>query len=106
MIPTIMNKHHFNEKELIAFKNVVKAIKQAKKLGISFYGLQNNLVGYNKFSANYIDRNSDTALLSSSAHNGIIPYESASVLTDSGADDYYHFNQKDDNPEKRWPDLD
>lgn len=76
-----------------AFNKVIKAIKDAKKKGLVFYGKQNNLVAYTKQAETYIETDIDGCWF---GKGKVIDYLSANVLSDSGADDYALYRTTED----------
>jgi len=91
------NRFKPNKKEKAAFERVIKAIKAAKKLGLAFYGKQGALVAYTKYADDYADKFNYDKICANG--NKSIPYQSANVLNDSGADDYACFYKPEDNPD-------
>lgn len=94
------NKFIPTAKEELAFKKVIKAINEAKKLGLRFYGQQHMLTAFNAHAEKYMS-NFSVENLMSKCGNGRIPNLSANVLSDSGADDEIYFNTSADNPENQ-----
>lgn len=90
-----MSKHVANEKQVASFKAIVKAIKAANKIGLVFYAKSDNLVAYTKEADHYIENEHgfDTCLR---GKGGQIPKLTASILADSGADDYPSYVTKED----------
>jgi hypothetical protein len=86
------------KKQADAFSQVVKSIERLHKTGMVLFGKQFDLVAMTKDTAIY---ESDNDLLSRDGRgrNGL-EYLSASVLWDSGADDYTHYKSNDDDPYK------
>lgn len=82
-----------------AFAQVVKYIERAKEKGLCFFGKQNRLVAYDKQTADY---ENEHGLLDRGNCNGDndLEYLSASVLMDSGADDYARYLKNSDDPYK------
>lgn len=73
-----------------AFNKVIKAIKEAKKTGIVFYAKSNDLCVYqNKAMKHAVPLH----LTGRFDYKNPIPYESATVLADSGADDTEYFEK-------------
>lgn len=84
-----MGKHLANKRQQKAFEKVVKAMENAKKLGLVFYAKQWTLVAYTKDADNYAEQNCPLHKLSYVENCGVIPYLDAyGLLSDSGADDY------------------
>jgi hypothetical protein len=80
-----MKVHTATKAQKKAFDSVVKAINRAKSLGLAFYGKQDSLVAYTNQADDYVNEIGFDRSLRGVAQ---IPYISAIVLTDSGADDY------------------
>jgi hypothetical protein len=79
-----------NEKQEKAFDKVSKAIKDAKKAGLIFYGKCGQLVAYTKQADEYVEKNG--FLNCFGTMQGQIPNISmAGLIKDSGADDYPQF---------------
>ncbi len=89
--------HIPNKKQELAFKEVIKAIKAAQKLGLRFYGKQYELVAYTKEANDYAESFDFQELLRGC--NSTIPYLSSSILQDSGADDYAQYKSQLDEDE-------
>lgn len=83
-------KHTPNKAQEKAFERVEKAINAAQKAGLVFYGKQWELVAYTKKANNYIR---ESGVYDSAR---IIPYLSAMVLEDSGADDSISYRTDED----------
>jgi len=84
-----------NQKQIDAFKKVEKSIKDAKKLGLVFYGKSGNLVAYTKQADNYVDEKGFLNCFGTLCSQ--IPCISISgLIKDSGADDYPQFITKSD----------
>jgi len=76
-----------NKEQILAFKKVEKAIKDAQKKGLVFYGKSGNLVAYTKQADNYNNEVDFSRTLGTGF--GQIPNISKSgLIVDSGADDY------------------
>ena len=82
-----------NKKQQEAFNKVIKAIENAQKLGLVFYGKQENLVAYTKQAHNYIEEDFSSSLY---GDGNQIEHLSKNVLFDSGADDYGRYRMKED----------
>ena len=79
-----------NEKQEKAFEKVAKAIKDAQKTGLVFYGKSGQLVAYTKQADEYVESNG--FLNCFGTKQGQIPNISKSeLIKDSGADDYPQF---------------
>jgi len=61
-------------------------MKSAKKLGLCFYGLQDNLFAYTKEATRYINTNGYDKCINAS-NTSSIHHLSETILCDSGADD-------------------
>lgn len=73
-----------------AFYKVEKAIKNAKKLGLVFYGKQDSLVAYTEKANNYIEKEGFFECLT--GRGSQIDHVSAlGLINDSGADDYARY---------------
>jgi hypothetical protein len=84
-----------NQKQKEAFKKVEKAIKDAKKSGLVFYGKSACLVAYTKQADKYIDENGFENCFGNMCSQ--IPCISENgLINDSGADDYPQFMTKSD----------
>jgi hypothetical protein len=82
-------------KQQQAFKRVERAIKDAKKEGLIFYGKSQSLVAYTKEADDYIRTNGFEKCFGTNA--GQIPCISKlDLINDSGADDYPQFLTKSD----------
>lgn len=86
------------KKQADAFSQVIKAIEKMHKTGLVLFGKQFDLVAMTKDTAIY---ESDNDLLCKRG-NGSNDLEilSASVLWDSGADDYCQYKEDTDDPYK------
>jgi len=73
-----------------AFGKVVKAIKDAKKTGIAFYAKSNELCA---FQSKAMEHAAPLHSIGRFDYANPIPYESATVLADSGADDTEYFDK-------------
>lgn len=81
-----------------AFSQVIKAIEKMHKTGLVLFGKQFDLVAMTKDTAIY---ESDNDLLSKRGDgDNDLEVLSASVLWDSGADDYSHYKTNEDDPYK------
>lgn len=78
--------HIPNIEQIKAFKQLVNSFKKCKKLGLVIYAKQYDLVAYTKEADEYAEEFGFEKALT--GDGGVIPYISAKVLTDSGADDY------------------
>lgn len=87
-------KHKPNKKQKEAFNDVIKAINNAKKLGLVFYGKQECLIAYSKAADDYINKFDFSKTLSTGLK--VVPYLCSNVLSDSGADDYSCYFTKED----------
>lgn len=90
-----MGKHTPTPAQEKAFKDVVKAFKKAKKLGLVFYGKSGSLVAYNSNADDYLEE----VDFNESLGTGFQEVEHLSVLgciTDSGADDYGSYRTYED----------
>ena len=76
-----------------AYKDVIKAIKKAKKLGLVFYGKSGALVAYTKQADDYIENNFRESLR---GRGGQVDNLHENILADSGADDYGSYLTKED----------
>lgn len=81
-----MGKHEPTKAQEKAFKDVISAIKKAKKAGLVFYAKQWNLVAYRKEADDYLESFNFSEVLS--GKGSVVEYLSDNVLSDSGADDY------------------
>lgn len=88
-----MSKHIPTKAQEIAFKKVVKAIKELRKLGLAVYAKQCNLVAYTKAADQYAQEFSP---LHKMGKYGAIPCLSEPCFTDSGADDYATYISTED----------
>lgn len=73
-----------------AFNKVVKAIKDANKVGISFYAKSDTLCAYQEKA---MEHAAPLHSIGRIDYTNPIPHESASVLADSGADDTEYFEK-------------
>ena len=89
-----MGKHSPNEKQIKAFNDVVAAIKKAKTTGLVFYGKCSTLVAYTKKADDYIHE----VEFGLGIGTGFRQVEclGATVLKDSGADDYGSYRSEND----------
>jgi len=81
-----MGKFTPTEKQEQAFKDVVKAFKKAKRLGLVFYGKSDSLVAYKKNADEYIESNFEASLRGGG--NQVQKLQARGCLNDCGADDY------------------
>ncbi|MBC7750068.1 MAG: hypothetical protein H7Z76_16105 [Methylotenera sp.] len=77
-----------------AFKKVEKAIKEAKKKGLVFYGKSGSLVAYTKQADKYIEEDFKSSL--SGQGNQVECISKTGLINDSGADDYGSYRTKSD----------
>lgn len=84
-----------NEKQEKAFDAVVKAMKEAKKIGLVFYGKGDTLVAYTKVADDYVNKH-DTWELIGNKNEQLPCLSCLKVLSDSGADDYPCFANEED----------
>lgn len=89
------NKFKANSTQKKAFDRVVKAIESAKNKGLRFYGMQWDLAAYTDYAEKYI---SDNGYVCGGSKTQI-PFLSATILSDSGADDCAKFIKEEHNPE-------
>lgn len=89
-----INRGFFTEEQQKAYKTVIRAIDKAVKTGLSFHGEQFRLVAY---KAEH-DRSTISAptggCMNTETTNVLLPSMSASVLSDSGADDAMAFTKE------------
>ena len=78
--------HIPNTEQIKAFKQLVKSFEKCKKLGLVIYAKQYHLAVYTKEADDYAEKTNKSLLCI--GDYGTIPYLSAKVLADSGADDY------------------
>lgn len=84
-----------NEEQIKAYKKVKKAIKEAQKKGLIFYGKSDSLVAYTKQADDYINNVGIEKSLATGFSQ--IPCISESgLIADSGADDFNCFISKAD----------
>lgn len=88
-------KHTANKKQEEAFEALKKAFSKCKKNGLVIYAKCGNIVAYTKQADNYVENEHGFETCLSSC-NGSIPYLSANVLADSGADDYPNYVSEED----------
>lgn len=86
------------KKQAEAYSQVIKAIEKAHKTGLVFFGKQFDLVAYTKEAAQY--ESQYQLLLKRGNGKNDIEYLSASVLYDSGADDFSRYLEDADDPYK------
>lgn len=81
-----MKRQGFTEEQKKLCKQIANLLKKGNKMGLSFYGLQTELTAY----LNSDLEMADLSLMGND--NGVeLPYLDAGHLADSGADDYYLF---------------
>jgi hypothetical protein len=76
-----------NEEQIIAYKKVKKAIKEAQKKGLVFYGKSGSLVAYTKEADKYNDE-VDFSQTLGTGFSQIDCISEKGLIVDSGADDY------------------
>lgn len=89
-------KHTPTKKQEKAFQDVIKAINKAKSLGLHFYGKQWDLVAYTDQANEYLHQKDFMKYFGSRASSHFVPWMSAMVLDDSGADDFQYYLTDED----------
>lgn len=87
-----------NKIQEAAFKKVVKAMQEAKKAGLVFYGKSDVLVAYTRQAEDYVNQHGFSKLLGRGTRQ-IPNLLGRNVLHDSGADDYPCYATKKDEQE-------
>lgn len=77
-----------------AFKSAINALKKCKKLGLVIYAKQYDLVAYTKEADDYAEEFGFEKALTGEGSQ--MPCLSATILADSGADDYPVYRTKED----------
>lgn len=81
-----IDKHELTDKQIAACKDIEKAFKKARKLGLTFLAKQDAICAYRSKSLEH------AVSLHQYSHGEAIPYYSLNgCITDSGADDEEHF---------------
>jgi hypothetical protein len=81
-----IDKHELTDKQIAACKDVEKAFKKARKLGLSFLAKQDSIHAYRSKSLEH------AVPLHEHSYGEAIPYYSLNgCIIDSGADDEEHF---------------
>jgi len=96
LIKDSKNKYIPSQVQVKAFENVIKAIRDANKKGLVFYGKQENLVAYTKEADRYANQFDFGNLLRGRGCE--IHFLNESILIDSGADDYGRYMSIEDEP--------
>lgn len=84
-----------NKEQILAYKKVFKAIKEAQKKGLVFYGKSGNLVAYTKQADKY-NNEVDFSETLGTGFSQIDCISESGLITDSGADDYPCYRSQSD----------
>lgn len=88
-------KHTPNKKQKDSFEALKKAFDRCKKEGLVIYAKCGDIVAYTRQANDYVENEHGFEVCISS-YNSCIPYLSANVLADSGADDYPGYVSEED----------
>lgn len=82
------------EEQKLAYKKVAKAIKEAKRKGLVFYGKSGSLVAYTKQADAYVESIGFEKCLG--GYGQIDCISETGLIKDSGADDYPSYQSLED----------